>query len=60
MDQKQEELFILTGHRKSGTSMFHRLFDGHPDINLYPVDLSILYAYFPCFTSDLKDRKSVV
>lgn len=53
MDQKQEELFILTGHRKSGTSMFHRLFDGHPDINLYPVDLSILYAYFPCFTSDL-------
>ena len=43
-------LIILTGHRKSGTSMFHRLFDGLEGINLYPTDISILYAYFPCFT----------
>ncbi len=46
----ERQTFILTGHRKSGTSLFHRLFDGHNEICLYPVDISILYAYFPCFT----------
>jgi hypothetical protein len=45
-------LVILTGHRKSGTSLFHRLFDGVEDINLYPVDMSLLYAYFPCFVNN--------
>ncbi len=45
-------LIILTGHRKSGTSLFHRLFDGLDSIQLYPVDFSILYAYFPCFTDN--------
>jgi hypothetical protein len=50
---KQELLpVILTGHRKSGTSVFHRLFDNLDSINLYPVDISILYAYFPCFTGN--------
>lgn len=44
------ELIILTGHRKSGTTMLHRLFDNHNGINLYPVDISVLYAYFPYFT----------
>ena len=29
---------ILTGHRKSGTTLLHKLFDGHPDLNVYPVD----------------------
>ncbi len=50
----KEELVpvILTGHRKSGTSVFHRLFDNIDNINLYPVDISILYAYFPCFTGN--------
>ena len=42
-------ILFLTGHRKSGTTVLHRLFDGHPGINLFPVDLSIFYAYFPCF-----------
>lgn len=40
---------VLTGHRKSGTSMFHRLFDGHPELIVYPDDISLLYAYFPCY-----------
>lgn len=47
---------ILSGHRKSGTSVFHRLFDGHPGIYLYPVDISVLYAYFPKFTAELQDH----
>jgi IS1 family transposase len=52
-------LIILTGHRKSGTSLFQRLFDGLDGINLYPTDLSILYAYFPCFTArkDITDNE---
>lgn len=44
-------LVILTGHRKSGTSLFHRLFDGVKSVNTYPTDLTVLYAYFSCFTS---------
>lgn len=41
---------IISGHRKSGTSVFHSLFDGHPDIYVYPIDISVLYAYFPYYT----------
>jgi len=53
-----ETTVILTGHRKSGTSLFQRLFDGHTGINLYPIDITVLYAYFPCFTAnpDLKPK----
>lgn len=39
------KIILLTGHRKSGTSMLHRLFDGHPGVNNYPVDIS-LYGLF--------------
>ena len=42
------ELIFLTGHRKSGTTLLHNLFDGHPNLNNYPVDISLLYAFFPC------------
>jgi len=45
------DMIFLTGHRKSGTTMFHKLFDGHPGITVYPADMSLLYAYFPCFTN---------
>jgi len=57
---------ILTGHRKSGTTLLHRLFDNHPGLNIYPVDISLLYAYYPCWTNKklstkkLKDRFSLV
>ena len=51
INKEDTPLVILTGHRKSGTSMFHRLFDGVDGVNLYPPDISILYAYFPYFTS---------
>jgi hypothetical protein len=51
------QLIFLTGHRKSGTTMFHSLFDGHPSLNIYPVDLTVLYAYFPhIISSDLSDE----
>lgn len=54
------KIFILTGHRKSGTSVFHKLFDGHQDLFIYPTDISILYAYFPFFIQELKqDSKAL-
>lgn len=57
---------MLTGHRKSGTTMLHRLFDGHPGLNVYPVDLSLLYAFYPCWLTntlteaEIKERISLV
>ena len=63
LTKKELPLVILTGHRKSGTSVFHRLFDGVNGVNLYPTDLTVLYAYFSCFTlkknvsnNELKER----
>lgn len=49
---------LLTGHRKSGTTLLHRLFDGHPECVVYPTDLGLLYAYLPCFAQN-SDEPSV-
>jgi hypothetical protein len=42
---------FICGHRKSGTTMFHDLFDGHDQLLVYPSDLNLLYAYFPLYIS---------
>jgi hypothetical protein len=42
-----DNTLLITGHRKGGTTLLLRLFDGHPQLNCYPTDLSLLYAYFP-------------
>lgn len=52
IEQIDEPLVLLTGHRKCGTSMFHHLFDGHEELCCYPVDLYVLYAYFPHFIGE--------
>ena len=60
------KFIALTGHRKSGTTLLHKLFDGHPDLNIYPVDISLLYAFYPCWTNkestdaEIKNRISLV
>ena len=46
MKAVKDPVFIC-GHRKGGTTMFHNLFDGHPELVVYPSDLNLLYAYFP-------------
>jgi hypothetical protein len=52
------DFITLTGHRKSGTTLLHRLFDGHPEINIYPVDISLLYALYPCWIkSPIKEKE---
>lgn len=47
----RNKILFLTGHRKSGTSLLNGIFDGHEDFLVYPNDISILYAYYPFFTS---------
>lgn len=47
----KDPIFIC-GHRKSGTTMFHSLFDGHSELVVYPSDLNILYAYFPLYLNE--------
>ena len=44
------DLIFACGHRKSGTSLFLNLLDGHPEINAIPGDIALLYAYFPHWT----------
>jgi hypothetical protein len=51
-NQKTNQYILLTGHRKSGTTMLHSLFDGHPELVIYPVDIGLLYQFFPCFIKD--------
>ena len=40
---------FICGHRKSGTTMLHKLFDNHQALFVYPIDLNLLYAYYPVF-----------
>ena len=57
---KNYDILLLTGHRKSGTTMFSNLFDGHKDLVVYPSDLCLLYAYFPYFSnSKLSNKKKL-
>ncbi len=44
-----KEILFITGHRRSGTTMFANLFDDHKSFCVYPSDLCILYAYYPNF-----------
>ena len=46
------EYILLTGHRKSGTSLLHKLFDSHSGLNVYPVDISLLYAFYPAWVDN--------
>lgn len=48
------EKVLLTGHRKSGTSLLGKLFNGYPgaDILVYPTDITFFYGgYDPFFYS---------
>ena len=47
-----KKILFITGHRKSGTTMFANLFDQHKDFLVYPTDLCLLYAYFPYFIQE--------
>jgi len=53
-------IIFLTGHRKSGTTLLLRLFDSHPDIDVYPTDLSLFYQYFPYYTNNYTDRQFLI
>lgn len=42
-----KRIVFICGHRKSGTTMFVNLFDGHPELAVFPQDATVLYAYHP-------------
>lgn len=44
-----KKIIFITGHRKSGTTLMLSLFDNHPDVITFPLDLSFLYAFFPYY-----------
>jgi len=53
------KVVFLTGHRKSGTTLLHALFDGHPEMNIYPVDLCLLYGFLPCQINRLSKKEQL-
>ena len=52
-------LVFVCGHRKSGTTMLANLLDGHPKLATYPIDLALLYAYFPEFMRAHRDPREL-
>lgn len=51
-------IILLTGHRKSGTTLLSKLVDGHPELTSYPTDISVLYAVFPKYSQAFKNQKT--
>lgn len=51
------KIVVIGGTRKSGTTLFHSLFDGHPDIILPPHDLNVFYAFYPRWTNSKITKK---
>ena len=49
---KSNEYIFIGGHRKAGTTMLLNLLDSHPDLLVYPIDLTIFYAYYPIYLAD--------
>jgi len=47
---KNVPLVFIAGHRKTATTMLLNLFDGHPELAVYPTDVNVFYGYFPVFT----------
>lgn len=53
-------IVFLCGHRKGGTTMFANLFDGHPQLSVYPADVNLLYAYFPKYNDPAASRADLL
>ncbi len=54
----QPPIAFFCGHRKSGTTLLVNLFDGHPELSVYPHDIKVLYAYYPRFVLENVDPKA--
>lgn len=56
----KDNLIIITGARRSGTTLMLDLLDGHPDLTVFPTDLRILYAYFPHYINSKISKKKKI
>lgn len=57
----QAPLVFVCGHRKAGTTLVRNLLDGHRQLSVYPIDLALLYAYFPDYLhthADPEERRA--
>ena len=52
LQPRHSPLALICGHRKSGTTLLSNLLDGHSQLAVYPIDLALLYAYFPHFLQE--------
>ena len=59
MIMRNNLIVLVTGHRKSGTTMSVRLFDGCEKTITFPRDITLLYAYFPQSISWSKAEREV-
>ena len=52
------QIILIGGTRKSGTTVFQSLFDGHKEIICPPHDLNVFYAFYPqWYNSNLSRSK---
>lgn len=62
--ESKTQYVLLTGHRKSGTTMLSRLFDSYPssEVVVYPVDFTLIYAAFDVnkLSPDLDGLKKLI
>ena len=43
----KKKILLITGHRKSGTTLLTSLFDKSSEFLVYPPDITLLYTFFP-------------
>ncbi|KGF72293.1 hypothetical protein DO97_10825 [Neosynechococcus sphagnicola sy1] len=43
---------LIAGHRRSGTTAFLNLLEGHPQLCTFPADSGFFYGYFPPYDTD--------
>ena len=53
------KIILIGGGRKSGTTVFQSLFDGHKDIVCPPHDLNVFYAFYPKWSKSNLSRKKL-
>lgn len=59
----KNKLLLITGHRKSGTTLLASLFDKNSDFLLYPPDLTLMYTFYPNYIDKkitLEQKKKIL
>ncbi|MFC1631079.1 sulfotransferase [Candidatus Omnitrophota bacterium] len=52
-----EQPVFIGGHRRSGTTLFMALLDGHAQLSVFPPDSGFFYGYFPVYEDSKYDNQ---